>query len=186
MGPDTICVYQKNWAYATPDSPKPILTTGSFGPCYVVTLISEKCTAMAHVDDTTQVESIKQIFAEFSKRSIQFKDVQVVILGGWKEHGESKEWGDKIFRYLCSAGFSSINLKYMFSKKMPEKPGDQQIFADHFYGAARVDARSGKMQISATPDGNIAREQARQMLQNLRDHGSAYTTIEHPLTQVEF
>ena len=82
---EIITIYQKNWGFAEANSDKPILQTGSFGPCYAVIVMGGNYAALAHIDDCTDIDSLKDVFDEFVNQGIGKKDLKVTIAGGWKE-----------------------------------------------------------------------------------------------------
>lgn len=161
-----IDIFQKNWAFTTSDSERTAIRTGSFGPCYVVTFTSGKFAAMAHIDDSTSVDSIKVIFDRFKDVSVSFEDVKVIILGGWKEFDESRKWGTNIAQKINDAGFTNISTKNMFSKKMPTV--EQQVkkipaseASNHYYFGALVDSKTGKTYLLHTIMQSLEQEQLR-------------------------
>ncbi|MGB7127834.1 MAG: hypothetical protein WBD50_01920 [Candidatus Rhabdochlamydia sp.] len=182
----TITIFQKNWAFTSAESEKPQIKTGAFGPCYVVTFTSTGFAAMAHIDDTTQVESIKAIFDEFLKNSIAVKDIKVVILGGWKSHPESFKWGNKIITQIKDDGFENISTKNMF-KKDQVTIAHQNISISkslsHHLGAL-VDAKEGKTYLLKVFDSEIEQEQFKQMKLFANKYGRDLMDVEIPISQI--
>lgn len=134
MNSNSIQIFQKNWAFTTADAEKPQITTGGFGPCYVVTFASEGFAAMAHIDDGTEVKSMKVIFDKFLENSVELKNIKVIILGGWKDFPESFKWGGKIVKRIKKAGFETVSTKNMYSKKnLNSLPGNDRDYT--FRGA---------------------------------------------------
>ena len=171
---DPIVIYQKNFAFTSSDSAKSSIETCSFGPCYVVVFRSGKYAAMAHMDDTTSVKpSFKSIFDKFHKQNIQPKDIKVTVMGGWKEHHDSKVWGDHIIQEINNYDVTILNTQNMYKKKMLKddvlknfneenlKSLDEEalfkIFENidfngfstknHYFKGARVDAKLDKVYI---------------------------------------
>lgn len=144
---NAINVYQKNWAFTSADSDSPKIITSSFGPCYVVTFTSGKFAAMTHIDDTTDVDSITTIFKKFKNNSIDLKDVNVTILGGWKEHPSSFLWGQKILKIIKESGFEKINVDLMHTKKTLTQKLVASEIPLYFYWGALVDSSNGKTTI---------------------------------------
>jgi len=183
---NTINIFQKNWAFTSAESEKPQIKTGSFGPCYIVTFASSKFAAMAHIDDTTQVESIKVIFDKFSENSIAIKNIKVVILGGWKDYPESFKWGNKIITQIKEAGFEKISTKNMFKKALltiAHQDISVSKSLSHHLGAL-VDARNGKTFLMKEFDEKIEQEQSNQMKLFIQKYGIVLMNIEIPISQV--
>lgn len=152
---EIINIYQKNWAFTTSTSSRPQIRTGSFGPCYVVVLKSEGCVAMAHLDDTTDVNSITDIFEEFKRNSVEPQNVNVFIAGGWKEHTASFEWGQKILSKIGEFNCKKVTTTHMFTKRglsteevrrgLKQQQSDSSYDpTQDFYQGAVVSAITGK------------------------------------------
>ncbi|MES2345881.1 MAG: hypothetical protein V4494_08110 [Chlamydiota bacterium] len=156
---DIILVGQKQWAFTSSDSNTPKVQTSSFGPCYGVSFIHGKYAALAHIDDTTQINSITSIFDRFAEYSIEPKNIKVTIVGGWKEHPESFKWGIFIIQKLQSLGVETISKSIMFRKTIMHdisqtfSQGPQPFFEGGMY----VDATLGKTYVLKDPDATIER-----------------------------
>jgi uncharacterized protein YggL (DUF469 family) len=140
-----IPIFQKNWAFTSSDSKQTQIITGAFGPCYVVSFTSGKFAAMAHIDDTTNIDSMQAIFNKFIENSVSLKDVKVVIVGGWKENGESFNWGSMIVNKILTSGFEKekVSIKNMFSKKILTQISASDL-SDSYHLGAMVDSKTGK------------------------------------------
>ena len=180
----TINIFQKNRAFTSAESEKPQIKTGAFGPCYVVTFTSKGFAAMAHIDDTTQVESIKVIFKKFSENSIDVKDIKVIILGGWKSHPESFKWGNKIIKQIKDAGFENISTKNMFLKSLPIIQDNSILKKDSHHLGALVDAEKGKTFLLKEFDQELEQEQFHQMRLFAQNYGMDLMDVEVPISQV--
>ena len=183
-----IYIYQKNWAFISSTSEKPQIQTGSFGPCYVVTFTSGKFAAMAHIDDTTIVESMTSIFDKFIENSINLSDVKVIVLGGWLETPVSAEWGGKIVAKIYEAGFKHVSTKNMHSKRALTIEQERYGFpkrdeSKYYYLGAMVDSSSGKTFILPELLPSLAEEQRKQTDEFAKKYFSGLVT-EVPLTQV--
>lgn len=185
---NTINIYQKNWAFTTSDSDRTQIKTGSFGPCYVVTFTSGKFAAMAHIDDTTNVDSITAIFDKFKENSVALADVKVTILGGWEEHPESFKWGLKIVKKITGSGFENLNVKKMHSTRAI--PIAQQIqgitkseLFNHYHLGALVDAVTGKTFILKEYSDLLDQEQMRKNQKFAEEYGLALD-VELDLSQI--
>ncbi len=121
-----IDVFQKNYAFTSRECPQYILRTGSFGPCYVLIFKSDQYSALAHVDDTTTIESISSIFKEFTDHNMPLENVQATILGGWKEHPESFRWGEQIRSLIDDQGFKKV-VDRRFSKKTMKSEDQKKL-----------------------------------------------------------
>lgn len=186
---NTINIFQKNWAFTSSDSESPQIKTGSFGPCYVVTFTSGKFAAMAHIDDTTNVDSITSIFNKFLENSVSLKDVRVIVLGGWKEHQESFKWGKKIVTKINESGFENISTKNMYSKKAltysQQIQGISKSDVPRYYHlGALVDSSNGQTYLLTKVSPALEQEQDRQINEFLKKYSSNLLSTELSLTQV--
>lgn len=168
MNNNTINIFQKNWAFTSSDSESTKIKTGSFGPCYVVTFTSGKYAAMAHIDDTTNVNSITAIFGKFLENAVSLKDVKVIVLGGWKNHPESFNWGERIVTKINEAGFENISTKNMHSKKALTPVQQMQGISEsdtheYYHFGALVDSSNGKTFILHELSPELEQEQNKQM-----------------------
>lgn len=190
MSCGSISIFQKNWAFTSSDSEKPQIKTGGFGPCYVVTFTSGKFAAMAHIDDTTNVDSMTSIFDKFIENSVSLKDVKVIVLGGWQEHPKSFTWGTKIVKKINEAGFENVSTKNMYSKKaltiFQHMCGISQSDAPNYYhSGALVDSRTGKTSLIKEISLSTEEEQLRQTKEFVLKYSSDLRTTEVSLTQIE-
>jgi hypothetical protein len=185
---NSINIFQKNWAFTSSDSESPQIKTGNFGPCYVVTFTSGKFAAMAHIDDSTNVDSITSIFDKFLENSVSLKDVKVIVLGGWKEHPESCRWGGKIVTKINESGFENISTKNMYSKEALTVFQQMQGISEsdipkHYHLGALVDSSNGKTFL--VKEFSLALEQ--EQLKQTREFAEKYSfdlSTEVSLTQV--
>lgn len=188
MNTNTINIFQKNWAFTSSDSESPQIKTGSFGPCYVLTFTSGNFAAMAHIDDNTNVKTINLIFDKFIENSVNLKDIKVIILGGWQEHSESFQWGEKIIKKMNESGFENVSTKHMYLKKAAsiyqQNYGiSKSDIAKHYHFGALVDSTNGKTFILKEFSPLIEEEQVKQTEEFIQKH--AYNlNIELSLTQV--
>lgn len=154
---NSMVVFQKEWAFTSSESSKPIIRTGAFGPCHVVTFTSGKFAALAHIDEFTYIGSIQTILDRFLKNSIQPKNIKVTIMGGWKKDEISRFWGKKIFSYILKYPFKEINVSQLFRKK---ERSDSEYFvelseketSEYYFLGALVDSTTGKTFVSTKED----------------------------------
>jgi hypothetical protein len=187
---DTINIFQKNWAFTSADSPVSKIKTGTFGPCYVVSFTSGKYAAMAHIDDTTKVDSMKAIFDRFKQNLVPIKDIKVIILGGWNEHPESFKWGQKIVKRIHDEGFENVSTKNMYLKKtktvfetvMKEDP--IKANAPFYHLGALIDAKDGKTYILKEYNNELDTEQARQTHEFYKKWGHDIMSAEENMTEI--
>jgi Protein N-terminal asparagine amidohydrolase len=183
-----ITVYQKNWAFTSADARKAKIKTGSFGPCFVVTLTSGKFSAMAHIDDNTKVDSIQNVFNKFIENSVPLKDVKATIMGGWKDHSESIKWGEMILSKIQEAGIVNVNTKKMhthvkLSNEQRANGMQPSEIPNHYYYGALVDAQTGDTFLLNKANEEIETEQAKQSTKWESDYG-ANSSVELPLSEV--
>jgi hypothetical protein len=188
LSSSSINIFQKNWAFTSSDSESPQIKTGSFGPCYVVTFASGKFAAMAHIDDNTNVDSLTSVFDKFVENSIAFKDVKVIVLGGWREHSESFKWGEKIVKKIKESGFENINTKNMYLKKtltiFQQRQGiPKSDIPKYYHLGALVDSSNGKTFILKECSPSLEEEQLRQTKEFAQKYSFDLST-EVSLTQV--
>ncbi len=174
-----INVYQKEYAFVGPESTKSIIRTGAFGPCYVVSFTAEsengqRFAAMAHIDDTTQVESISDIFDRFMENSVPLEDVKVIIMGGWRNHPESFKCGSKIISHIHKAGFRDVSIKNLFKKAFPATweqvvSGDQKEF---YFCGAQVKASTGETFLFKNFNKELESEGRRRAFEFSREYGN--------------
>ncbi|MDP1607896.1 MAG: hypothetical protein Q8L98_01120 [Chlamydiales bacterium] len=185
---NSINIFQKNWAFTSSDSKKPQIKTGSFGPCYVVTFASSKFAAVAHIDDTTNVDSIACIFHKFIEHSIPLKDVKVIVLGGWKRHPESFKWGIKIQEKIKEFGCKEVSTKNMYSKETPtifQQMGEilMSEVSRYYHLGVLVDSSNGKTFLLNEISPSLEEEQLKQTQEFAKKYSSD-SSLEVPLTQV--
>lgn len=183
---NSIQIFQKNWAFTSADAQKTQITTGSFGPCYVVTFANEGFAAMAHIDDGTEVKSMKVIFDKFLENSVELKNVKVIILGGWKEYPESFKWGGKVVKRIKKAGFENVSTKNMYSKKtltiFQEMTGiTPSEVPNHYHFGALVNAKTGKTFLMKEKKQGLDDEQEAKFKQFIKEYGPDAVV---PLSQV--
>lgn len=181
----TINVFQRNWAFTEKDSDKPIIKTGSFGPCCVVTFTSKRYAAMAHLDAITDVHSLSDIFKKFSDHSVELKDIKAVLLGGWGNEDISVMFCAQVILKIKAAGFQNISTKNMFSKKSPSDDLFQKEISDteakvYYHFGAQVDARTGETFILHKKQQVLDVEQRRQVMELCRQWNKSNL----PITQV--
>jgi hypothetical protein len=183
---NSIQIFQKSWAFTSADAEKPQITTGSFGPCYVVTFASEGFAAMAHIDDCTEVKSMKVIFDKFLENSVELKNIKVIILGGWKEYPESSKWGKKVVKKIKKAGFENVSTKGMYSKK-GLTPFQQMVgitppeLPNYYHFGALVNAKTGKTFLVKEANQALEDEQLNQTEQFIKEYGPDKVA---PLSQI--
>lgn len=181
-----IYVGQKEWAFTSANSGKPRITTGGFGPCYVLSFTAKNYAALAHVDDTTVVESINQIFARFKKESIQPNEIKVILMGGWQQHPSSYEWGLKILQLLEASGVGQLSKSKLFSKPALQHAmiaTNSEDLLPFFHPGAQVDASTGKTHLfTVSPQEDIAIRPQRSL--SMRERGLLNPDIEVPLQEV--
>ena len=164
---DTIHVFQRNFAFTHKDAEKPILKTGSFGPCCVVTCTGGNYAAMAHMDTMTNVESLASIFDQFKKHSVTLKDIKVIILGGWSDNQVSKKLFEMVLDKIHLLGIENIHTKRIFSKqtlsieRLHKNISEAEALLYYHYGA-QIDARSGDTFILKKPQIHLDSEQKNQ------------------------
>jgi hypothetical protein len=180
-----IPIFQKNWAFTSSESKQTQIITGAFGPCYMVSFTSGKFAAMAHIDDTTNVDSMQAIFNKFIENSVSLKDVKVVIVGGWKENSESFKWGMMIVNKILTSGFKKemVSTKNMFSKKiLTNLRISESEVSDYFHLGAIVDSKTGKTFILKEKNKDLADKQSELLQEFMKKY--VKEDMEYPLTQV--
>lgn len=94
-------VTQHAWTYT--QDPISLFTIG-FGPCHVLTGYHENTQTklLAHIDDTSSVESIQSIFKTLQEEQseINLSEMKVSLSGGWPNHPESERWAKHILKIL--------------------------------------------------------------------------------------
>lgn len=183
---DIILVGQKQWAFTSADSKYPKIQTNSFGPCYGLSFVYEKYVALAHIDDSTIIDSIKNIFDKFAEYCIEPKDIKVIIVGGWREHPESYKWGISILQKLESLGVTTIHKSLMFRKvtMQNESQAFRQGHTPFFEGGMLVDATLGKTYVLKDLDRRVEQRinesPESQLLEQQVSSG-----LEYPLSEVK-
>jgi hypothetical protein len=120
------------------------MVTSSFGGCYVLTGHDPetKYSFLAHIDDTTNVASICQIFSTLKGLGVDVQRLTSVrLMGGYQAHTESNAWGQRIIEVLRQEGlFGKIDFTY-FQKKVE---GSFNHVGDHthFFGG-QLDPQTG-------------------------------------------
>lgn len=188
MNSSRIFVGQQEWAFTSVNSDKPRITTCGFGPCYVLSFTAKNHAALAHVDDTTIVESINQIFARFQKELIERHEIKVTLMGGWQGNPSSREWGMKILHLLEASGVGQLSTVKLFSKPACDpliafNAKKKEELTPYFHAGAQVDASSGKTYIfneSNSEDNTVVYQRS----MSLREKGLLNPCIEVPLQEV--
>lgn len=162
-----INVFQRTWAFTDKDSKKPIIKTGSFGPCCVVTFASGPYAALTHLDMKTNVHSLTSIFNKFKNHGVEFKDIKVVILGGWKADKISEMFCQMVICKLNMDGFENVSIKNMFSKEvlsseLTNVPLSNSQAIPHYHFGALIEAKTGNTFILTEPQSTLDVEQRRQ------------------------
>lgn len=165
-----INVFQRNWAFTDKDSEKPLIKTGSFGPCCVVTFTCERYAAMAHLDTITDVHSLSAIFKKFLDHSVDLRDVKAVVLGGWENVDISVMFCAQVICKIHAEGFQNVSTKNMFTKKSPpeelfKKKIPEAEAKPYYHFGAQVDARTGETFILKKKQNELDIEQHRQILE---------------------
>ena len=154
------------------------------------TLATRQFFAMAHIDDSTNVASIKDIFDEFAKFDVKPEGIKVSIVGGWKQEKSSKMWGDKILKHIRNAGCKDIDRQLVYLKiqmtEIQKKRGCRSLEAlqNHFYGGAEFDARTAKLTLLKEKDEKIAAEQIKQIELFKAKYKNNLNTVELPLNRI--
>lgn len=146
---EPILVYQRQWAFTTAGSEQPTIKTSSASVCFVVSLTYGTHAALAHIDCDTDVGSLNQIFLRFQDKKIPIQEIQVVVIGGWKNFEASKAQGDRIKSFLKSLSIREVNDKHMYSKQSHDPSEDpngfsKEEFGKHYHENVVVNAETGK------------------------------------------
>ncbi len=160
----TIDVFQKEWAFTSSDSSRPIIRTGCFGPCHVVTFSGGKYSALAHIDENTSIGSIKNIFDRFKTFSIPPENIKAVIMGGWKSDRESRLLGKEILSFVLRNGVKDINVSQMRRKEELGLSDYFQVLSPeatvkYYFLGACINATTGKTFIVNKEDIRLSEEQ---------------------------
>jgi hypothetical protein len=173
----TINIFQKEWAATSASSPITTITTAPFGPCYVVTFAWRQWVSMAHIDDTTNVESLSQMIELVREQALKADEVQVRVAGGWPDQPQSNLWGDKILKKLHDEGFSKIDTTNMRVKRFVSMFLNKEGLAASFFCGMTIDSRTGQQEILLTYEPKLNEGKVRKIL-------SMDQTKEYPLTRV--
>lgn len=97
-------VIQKEYAITSAKSEIPIIGTFGLGPCIAVVAYDLKTAtaALAHVDGTTNVESLEMMFTDMGIEQSDLKRLRVGLIGGDRS---SRKKAIEIIRYLQDRGF---------------------------------------------------------------------------------
>lgn len=137
------------------------IATGEFGPCYVLTGYdsSTKITFLAHIDDTTKVESIHGIFIKLNELKVNNKTLNIHLIGGWKDHPESAKWGQKIIDLLKVRGINNVDYTLFQIKSMDGKGINNNTFA-----GCIIDSKDGEIQFFKEPWKKLQKKQIEEQL----------------------
>lgn len=142
-------IFENQYAFTSSDATHPVIRTGCFGPCYVVTFTSGKFAAMAHMNQNINTETIRRVFNAFKEQSIEPKNVKVSILGGWKKDEQSSITGINISTFIAKLGCQEVDTSRMHKKEvLPESQYMVQLSesetAKYYYFGATIDSRTGE------------------------------------------
>ncbi len=145
------------------------IAVGTFGPCYVLSG-SDKTTGyhfLAHIDDTTSIESVKKIFTtlkELGARSIDHVSLQ----GGWKHHVESNKWGNAL-KVLLKENLpdTTVDLSHFQTKVMSSKGRIHELGLTHRAGGI-LNVKTGVFSDFKQPWESLERKQHTKNEENQR------------------
>ena len=121
-----------------------IMVTSSFGGCYVLTGHDPetKYSFLAHIDDTTNVESIRQIFSSLKRLGVDVQRLtRVRLMGGYQAHTESNKWGHRIIGVLKQEGLGD-KIDFTHFQKKVEGTFNNVNDRTHFFGG-QLDPQTG-------------------------------------------
>jgi hypothetical protein len=164
-----IQVFQKEWAFTTAASAIPVLQTGIVGPCFVVGFFGDKGVAMAHLDCTTQVDSLSSVIEKVRKVVSETDFLRAEIIGGWQEALLSKELGDGILKRLQEAGIRCIDTSKMYVKSSLSAAEFSEGISEkdrtlHYFHGVLADARCEMLCVVDSVDMCFKQEQLRRTI----------------------
>lgn len=147
------------------------MLTSSFGGCYVLTGHDPetKYSFLAHIDDNTNVESIRQIFSSLKRLGVDVQRLtRVRLMGGYQAHTESNKWGHRIIEVLKQEGLGGKIDFTHFQKKVEGSFGNVSD-KTHFFGG-QLDPQTGAFSFFKTIWEKLDKEQdakSRELLPSL-------------------
>ena len=142
-------VIQREWGITCGFSAKPILYGYGVGPCYAASFYHRefKVGAFAHIDDSTDLDSVNKIYEFFFQTyEIRREELEVHVVGGWKAHPESEKWGLALLKKLTDDKVQLISSN-IFNKVMMGSIFDQfqvkQVYHKHAWAYVALDTRTG-------------------------------------------
>lgn len=101
------------------------IATGTFGGCYLLTGYDpqSKYRFLAHIDDQTDTKTISTIFEKLKELGVNLKNLELKVMGGWKEQERSSQWGKQILEQLEEKECLSRCNFELFQKKKNWLPG---------------------------------------------------------------
>lgn len=153
-------VCQHQWAFTSTDKGISTLQTNAFACCFVVTFTyGNKYAALAHIDDFTEIDSIDNIFQRFCEHRVPLKEINVKIMGGWKDSKDCHDQQKLIIERIKRAGCVIINVYPMRKVAYPDDfvARSGKDFAPYSEGGAYVVASTGKTIRLNENDENIER-----------------------------
>lgn len=192
---NTIVVCEREFAFTSDSAKIPeIITTGA-GPCFVVTgkatnKDGRTFVGLAHIDDITDVGTLTKLFDRFKECQIANENISVVVLGGWKEQGESKKWGDKILNLLSTMKIVP-QTKYMYHKKMLPQSLSYKLFQQdskdltpYYFHGLKISAVTGKTQVLQESCDELKKIKSNKILRLMQEQSLSPNREDYPLKEV--
>jgi hypothetical protein len=136
-------VIQREYLIIQPNDAHPILATESVRGGYAIILFHKEKSAILHWDDSTCHTELDKLVNAFSSDPKFLMNTTVHIVGGWKDHIESKNSGDFLVNYFKKTGME-LNSAYFQTKKSTNSIKEQG------FSLVSLDTRNG--QIAACSD----------------------------------
>src|SRR5690242_11086658 len=109
-------VLQKEYLIINPTDMRPLIGTESVRSCCAIFIFHPLRSAVLHWDDNCCHEDLDKFVKKYLDNTLAIEDCTVTLIGGWKDHIESKKSSDFVKQYFEKT-LVQLNLEYFQKKK---------------------------------------------------------------------
>lgn len=131
-------VLQREYLIVEPADARPLIGSDSIRSCCGVFIFHPLRSAVLHWDDNSCHNDLELFIKDYLHHDIALKDCNVTLIGGWKDHMESKKSANFLKQYFENA-LATLNLTYFLQKKSTGSISQQG------FSLVYMDARTGAL-----------------------------------------
>ncbi|KTC82979.1 ankyrin repeat domain-containing protein [Legionella brunensis] len=132
-------VLQKEYLTISPSDQRPLLGTESVRSCYAIFIYHPEKSTVLHWDDNCCRSNFDTFVKEFLGDNLKLSECSVTIVGGWKDHAESKKNGDFLLQYFDQTNKGNLDLSNF---RVKTSTGS---FTEQGFSLAYLDTQTGKV-----------------------------------------